>query len=161
MLHGVNPLSSVLLKVLDIDQPNGKWKSGRFRDIYINESGDEIIIYTRNGGGNREHYDEDIKEGDDCDCTGCTITYHLPKHPNYLKDEDDDFDCTYAYVTFSVPKEFSEIVKNFSTGESPMTVAQKFELTMKDMEKMSKEELRSDKRFSPIVAILDEIFEKK
>jgi hypothetical protein len=67
----------------------------------------EIHVYTRNGGGNRQHwsfsYENDA--GEACECPGCIIEHRLPKHPNYLSDHDDDFDCTYATIHFSVPEE--------------------------------------------------------
>lgn len=114
LLHGENPLAGMLVGILGIDQPDGKWRSGRFRDIHVRfEEGrpPEIVLYTRNGGGNREHYNDEKEAGPDCDCTGCTMTYHIPKHPNYLRDEDDDFDCTYASVFYSVPAEHESLVK--------------------------------------------------
>ena len=82
---------------------------GRYRDSWI-EKGDDgnprLAVYTRNGGGNRLHYGE-MNEGN-CDCTGCIITYRLPKHELYLSDEDDDFDHTYCTVYFRIPKELEE-----------------------------------------------------
>ena len=148
LLHGVNPISPILLAVLKIDQsmkdapkypkneqgedwypyddgliPAGEkyikeciekkyWQSGRFRDIYLNKNGTKIILYTRNGGGNRESY--------------FYIFDILKKHPNYLKDYDDDFDCTYAYIEFSVPKKAKELCKELSTGKNPETIQEKF-----------------------------------
>lgn len=150
LLHGRNPLSAIFLKVLDIDQPEGKWHSGRFRDIYVNEDGTQIILYTRNGGGNRGHWNDEKAEGPDCDCPGCTISYHLPQHPNYLSDKDDDFDSTYAYVNFSVPSEYAELVKSLSTGEKPETIREKFVKTMAEMKEMSAEQMEADPRFKPV-----------
>jgi len=134
-LFGMNVLSPLLLKILDIDQPDGKWSSGRFRDIYLNEDGTKIILYTRNGGGNREHWDfgySEYGEGDTCPCPGCIITYRLPDHPNYLRDYDDDFDSTYAYVEFSVPDEYREELKN-GAGK-PETVSEKFKRLIDDLD---------------------------
>lgn len=164
LLDGVNPLKDILLKILDIDQPNGKWKSGRFRGIYLNEDGTEIILYTRNGGGNREHWGfshADEKEGEECSCAGCVITYHLPKHPNYLRDYDDDFDSTYAYIVFSVPEEFQEFTKSLATGKKPEIISEKFQKTIAEMKKMKKEEINKDERFKPIVEILKKIVDPK
>lgn len=109
ILHGMNFLTPVLLAILDIDQKEGKWDSGRFRDIYLNEDGTEIILFTRNGGGNRESYFPD----------------EITKHPNYLKDFDDDFDCTYAYIVFSVPDHYKDLLKKLSTGEPPKNLKEK------------------------------------
>ena len=86
---------------------------GRYRSSWI-EIGDNgqprIAIYTRNGGRNREHYNDEKETGDDCHCTGCTITYDLPKHPLYLFDADDDFDFTYATIYFSVPENLKKLL---------------------------------------------------
>lgn len=143
MLHGRNPLTSVLLEWLDIDQPDGKYDSGRFRDIYLNEDGTKIILYTRNGGGNRDEYQ--------------SLIDHLATHPNYLSDYDDDFDCTYAYIEFYIPKEFEKIAKAMATGEKPKTVHEKFVETMNEMKDLTPEQLRADPRFKSTVEILDKI----
>jgi len=161
MLHGRNPFSSIFLRILDIDQENGNWFSGRIRDIHLNKEADKIILYTRNGGGNREHWDDEDEEGENCTCTGCIITYNLPKHPNYISDYDDDFDNTYAYVEFSVPEEHKVLVKEFMTGEDPKTVHQKFMDTMEEMEKMNEEDLENDERFKPILNIFKNITRDK
>jgi hypothetical protein len=73
-LFGVNPLSGVLLGML-----GGKPSDvGRFRDTYVTEQDGQpvIAVYTRNGGGNRDHYDDESESGPECSCTGCTM-----KHP--------------------------------------------------------------------------------
>lgn len=130
MLFGTNEIASTLLFILDLDQLDKKWDSGRFRDIYLNEDETRIILYTRNGGGNRRHWDlthSKYKEGPDCPCPGCIITYKLKKHPNYIKDYDDDFDSTYAYVEFGVPKQFREIAESLATRKKPESIREKFD----------------------------------
>lgn len=129
MLFGTNSAAPFLLSILDLDQPNGNWNVGRFRDAYLNEDGSEVIVYTRNGGGNRDCWNWEGGENellDDCRCPGCCINFHLPKHPNYLTDQDDDFDCTYAYIHFSVPHKYKEICQGIATGEAPITIHEKF-----------------------------------
>lgn len=91
MMFGTNPMSDILLATLGLKRDD----VGRFRDTYLADG--KIAIYTRNGGGNRETYQEVIDE--------------LAKHPCYLSDEDDDFDCTYATIYFSYPAEFAEQLK--------------------------------------------------
>ncbi|QKF94880.1 hypothetical protein QKU48_gp1422 [Fadolivirus algeromassiliense] len=127
MLFGRNPNSDRLMEMLELDTT---YPIGRFRDIYLNRDGTKIILYTRNGGGNREHYDSDTEEGNECDCTGCIMTHHIPKHPNYIKDEDDDYDCTYAYVKYSVPEQYKEECKRMATGEKQLNVGEKFEVVI-------------------------------
>lgn len=143
MLHGVNPISPILLAILGIDQKGSIYSSGRFRDIHLDEKGEKIILYTRNGGGNREEYQPLIDV--------------LATHPNYLTDYDDDFDCTYAYIEFSVPEKAKEFVKSIMTGEKPKTIHEKFAETIKNMEGMTKEQFEQDERFKPITEIFNKI----
>lgn len=119
-LFGKNKDSDLLLKIIGIDQPDGKYQSGRFRDIYLNADGSKIILYTRNGGGNRDEYQPLIDI--------------LATHPNYLKDYDDDFDSTYAYIEFSVPEEFREEVKSLATGKDPEKIGDAFQRLTKDID---------------------------
>ena len=103
LVFGKNPSSDDILAAL------GNPDVGRFRDAWVEKAEDgslRIAVYTRNGGGNREHWDftyPDATEGETCGCPGCIIQYHLPKHPLYLFDQDDDFDCTYATIYFRLP----------------------------------------------------------
>lgn len=89
MLHGVNPLSDIILASLGLTSGD----FGRFRDVYMDqdESGnDRIRVHTRCGGGNRESYEDVIDT--------------MRGHKHFLFDEDDDFDCTYCDFVFSVPE---------------------------------------------------------
>ena len=111
IVFGENPLGEVLLAVLGLNTQS----VGRYRDAFV--SNGEIVVYTRNGGGNRECYlDEDNPtQESDCGrdgCYSCAITHRLPKHPNYLRDQDDTFDSTYATVYFSIPEKVVELIKN-------------------------------------------------
>jgi len=138
LLFGVNEIAPLLLFILDIDQPDEKWQSGRFRDIHVNKDGTRIILYTRNGGGNRDHWDfsySKYKKGENCPCPGCIISYKLPKHPNYIRDHDDGFDSTYAYVEFNVPDQFKDICKGLATGEEPKNVHEKFSKYIEEFKK--------------------------
>ena len=98
--------------------------SGRFRDIYLNEDGTKILLYTRNGGGNREEYRY--------------VFEILKTHPNYLADNDDDFDCTYVTIEFSVPKEYQEDLKKLANGQKPETVSDKFHRLFADLDAKKK-----------------------
>ena len=53
----------------------------------------------------------------DCACPGCTIEYRLPKHPNYIRDEDDEFDSTYATIYFSFPERYKEWLELCEAGK--------------------------------------------
>ena len=76
-------------------------ETGRFRDCFV--ANGEIAVYTRNGGGNREYFQETIDK--------------LSKHPCYIRDEDDEFDSTYATIYFSFPEEFSDVLNKIDNGE--------------------------------------------
>ena len=103
MLFGVNPASGFLLGALELETE--KYPTGRFRDIYFEKNedgiGGKVILYTRNGGGNREDYEH--------------VFEALEKHPLYLNDYDDDFDCTYAYIEFTAPESVVEFFEDVET----------------------------------------------
>jgi hypothetical protein len=95
VLFGVNKFNRILLKILGLTRED----CGRFRDCYLQDN--KIIIYTRNGGGNRKDFQD--------------VFNKLSKHKNYITNYDDDFDCTYAYIEFSIPEEYGEDLKNIES----------------------------------------------
>ena len=127
---GKNSEANILLAILGIDQPGGKWSSGRFRDISLNADGTRILLYTRNGASNRECWSDvtDAYKSEDgvCHCPGCVISSELPRHPNYVTDYDDTFDHTYATIEFSVPADYAEVCAAMSTGEDPPSIGERF-----------------------------------
>ena len=109
MLFGENALAEDLLKMLELTKEN----CGRYRDCYLDEKGEKIIVYTRNGGGNREAYGYVFDE--------------LSENPNYICDYDDDFDCTYASIEFKVPDKYIEFTKRLvKDGADTTTGSEKF-----------------------------------
>lgn len=119
MLFGSNQYADVLLEILKLTRS----QVGRFRDAWASEDGKEIYIYTRNGGGNRDHWESSgAEDGPECNCPGCIITHQLPQHPHYAGDKDDGFDCTYATIHFHTPPGFVNIVaaiQDQSPGVNP------------------------------------------
>ena len=101
LLFGVNPDSDELLSVL------GKSKNdfGRFRNVYMSDG--YIVVHTRNGGGNRESYEDVFEE--------------MQAHPWYSHNEDDDFDCTYANIYFKVPDDEQILIalRGLDQGQDP------------------------------------------
>ena len=102
MLFGTNPDSDRLLEFL------GKSREdfGRFRDVYMEDG--FIVVHTRNGGGNREDYEDVFEE--------------MSTHPWYSHDADDDFDCTYANIYFKVPDDANKTLlalHTFNEGRAP------------------------------------------
>ena len=132
-LFGRNPSSRLLLAMLDLAEGD----VGRFRDCYLEraETGVlSIIVYTRNGGGNREDYE--------------AVTEALQAHPQYLWDTDDDFDETYASYVFSVPEKFKETAEELAKlgaepSESPM---ERFQSLLEKMQSGTSESDPSVKR---------------
>lgn len=143
LLFGQNPQASLLLSMLGIDN---KRKNIRIRDCYLDGDGEHILLYTRNGGGNRQHYgdaqndgSEPQPEGQECSCYGCCIKYDLSNHPNYIKDQDEEADITYACVWFRVPEDFLDITRNMADGKDPETIGEKFKEAFKKLESGDKE----------------------
>jgi hypothetical protein len=139
LLHGVDNIAPLLLRALGLDQPDGKWPTGRFRDIHLNADGTRIILLTRNGGGNRNHWEGEAEEGPDCRCPGCVIKYVLPEHPMYERDYDDDFDSTYAYVEFKVPEEYATMMAQLATGKVPLSIKELLDATLAEWKAGKKE----------------------
>lgn len=111
-VFGANPDADKLLEVL------GKTKAdfGRFRDVFIED--DCIVVHTRNGGGNRDDYQDVFEE--------------MSNHPWYVQDADDDFDCTYANIYFRIPLDESSNVEinSLNAGQVP---AKKWEALFKSL----------------------------
>lgn len=125
-LFGQNPLSGILLYMAGIRFA----EIPRFRDCYMD--GDDIVVYTRTGGGNDECYceDDEGKHGDGC---YWLMNRELEKKPNFKAMQYDDFDSTYAYFRFSPLAEhsdtFAELTKIMG-GDKPATVSEKFKALM-------------------------------
>ena len=136
MLFGQNIMSDFILATIGLTQQD----VGRFRDCFIEKAGNGdfvIAVYTRNGGGNREHWNNSYKEyveGENCPCPGCIIEYKLPKHPLYIKDRDDDFDHTYATIYFKLPKEYEKELIQWVIADKK-TASNKFLNLIESLEK--------------------------
>lgn len=112
MLFGEGNDADFLLKLLGKDRGD----FGRFRAVYVTE--DHIVVHTRNGGGNRDDYEDVFDEMSD--------------HPLYSHDADDSFDCTYADIYFKHPAEYSELLKEMAVGT--VTPAEKWKLLFESLE---------------------------
>lgn len=86
MLMGFNPACVLIMPMLSRKQE----EYPRFRDCFVTEE-NNIAIYTRVGGGNR-----DCGYGEE----------ELYKDENFLTTYDDDYDCTYATYEFKVPEKW-------------------------------------------------------
>ena len=97
-LFGVNKMAPMLAAFVGVDMN----EIPRFRDAWLSEDGETVVIYTRTGGGNRESYEP---END-----------NLASKEAYAFDRDDDFDCTYAEFHFRVPEKFLVITKEMASA---------------------------------------------
>ena len=97
MMFGFNPACILLMPMLGRREN----EYPRFRDCYLSDDKEHIVIYTRVGGNNR-----DCGFGEDA----------LYDDPNFYRTYDDDYDTTYASYEFNVPekwrKDFDFIVNN-------------------------------------------------
>ena len=75
----------------------------RFRDCWLSDDEEHIVIYTRVGGGNRSD-PEDSDYDPDWDY-GESKLYDMPE---FVKTWDDAYDSTYGYYEFSVPERWRE-----------------------------------------------------
>lgn len=97
MINGVNPATFFILPMLGEKHPDNY---PRFRDCFVDNN--EIHVYTRVGGGNRN-----CGFGEE----------ELQQHPNYLRDFDDEYDSTYATYVFSIPDEFKNDFDLITSGK--------------------------------------------
>lgn len=160
MLFGKSKFTVFLKQVLDLDTENG-YDTGRFRDIFVKEEGKKIVLYTRNGGGNRDCYCGDYRPRcDGVHDSGCLaeVIKALQTHPEYITDYDDDGDCTYAYFEFKTPEKYKNLVHLvYSLQGAPQTVTEKFSEVIKEMKTKTASELEADPRFTDACKIVKKI----
>lgn len=59
----------------------------------------------------------DAPDSEECHCIGCTMRFHIPKHPMYEKDVDDDYDNTYATIYYKIPEQWKGFLAEMNTGD--------------------------------------------
>ena len=98
ILNGYNPCCLLVMPMLGRKQD----EYPRFRDCFISEDEERIVIFTRVGGGNRNcGYGEE----------------ELYNSPYFVKTYDDDYDPTYGYYEFNVPNEWKDDFKKIVDGK--------------------------------------------
>lgn len=140
-LFGFNENSDTLLSFLELSQED----FGRFRDCYFSKDGQNIIVYTRCGGGNREDYQD--------------VFNKMKQHPNYIKDYDDDFDETYASIEFSIPDKYKEQCTELFKNADTNTGAEKFQALFQDMETDIDKVMLNNERVRNVTMNLQSLFE--
>lgn len=129
MVNGFNPACILLMPMLGRKQD----EYPRFRDCFLSEDDERIVICTRVGGGNRgQGYNEE----------------ELYKDPNFVTTYDDGCDNTYGYYEFNPPERWKEDFDNIISG---------------DLEEVSDEYVQYVKEFYPKLAeegVIDSIFRR-
>ena len=100
LVKGVNPATFLILPML------GKHPEDypRFRDCFVSDDEERIVVLTRVGGGNRnEGFGEE----------------ELYASPYFVETYDAEWDSTYGYYEFNVPDEWKEDFKNIIKGGKP------------------------------------------
>lgn len=106
MLFGWNPACVFVAPMLTDENPQKFFP--RFRDCFIGDNDDTIVIYTRVGGGNRsDGPDDEWGYGE----------HKLYDMPTFIRTWDDDYDSTYGYYEFGVPDEWREDFEHVKNGE--------------------------------------------
>lgn len=145
MLHGTNPFAQIWMTMLGIEPG----QVGRFRDCYLTKEEDgkyRIHVYTRNGGGNREQYQEVIDA--------------LAKHPEYVRDFDDDFDCTYATIVFNFPEKYVDLVPELEKMAETRTPRQKWDEMLTKLQNLKPGETPDDPHLKKVLEAGRELFSK-
>ena len=113
MLHGVNPLTRVLLSIIGLPIES----IPRFRDVYVDHPAKRIVVHTRTGGGNRPYYEseercrsEDPEYFEGEDPPDGPWNQDMRENEHYDYDADDSFDSTYANFYFRIPEDYREQV---------------------------------------------------
>ena len=97
MINGFNPACVLIMPMLGRKQD----EYPRFRDCFVTEE-NNIAIYTRVGGGNRNcGYGEE----------------ELYKDENFLTTYDDEYDSTYATYEFKVPEKWKDDFSKILCGD--------------------------------------------
>jgi hypothetical protein len=128
----------------------------RFRDCYFN--GEQIIVYTRTGGGNRDFYDapnDDNKDG--------PWNSDLQGHEFYLSDEDDDYDSTYALFKFAVPPKFSPLIDKLKSMAQRETQAERWEAVLERLSSSNQDDplvKRVTEAMTPVFDAIQQSIEK-
>lgn len=98
MLNGFNPACLFFMPMLGRKQD----EYPRFRDCFLSEDDERIVIFTRVGGNNRN-----CGFGEE----------ELYNDPNFVKTYDDEEDNTYGYYEFNVPEKWKEDFKKIINGD--------------------------------------------
>lgn len=92
MIFGMNSQTPLLLATVGLREH----EIDRFRDVSV--SGNQINVYSRTGGGNREDYPNTA----------------MRKLDGWVNSYDDDYDSTYCTDEIKIPEQYLQDVENLS-----------------------------------------------
>jgi hypothetical protein len=114
IINGEDPNADDYYDLLDLYN----YEVGRYRNMYLSDDKKQLVLLTRNGGGNREEYEY--------------VFESLESHPNYQYDSDCDWDETYCEYFFSIPKEKIESKEEESKSKMEEIVEKMESTTIED-----------------------------
>jgi len=133
----MNPAAADIFSILGI----GVEDFGRSRDIYLNEQGTKIFVFTRNGHEDYDYIEEDLK-----------------KHSHYVRSWRDDFDNTYRTYEFNVPEEHLGVALGLAEVTDTVPPMDRFKKLISDLKSGKKNE-QVDRAMEVGKAILGQIDE--
>lgn len=161
MLFGVSPIAADAVHAAGLRRRD----LGRYRDAWFDrDSAGEpvVVVHTRNGGGNREHWDWEGSgyteaAGPSCRCPGCVVTFAKARFPTFLSDTDDGFDSTYANMVFSVLPEWRDRALALLQVHLPLNTQERWKEAIEAMKRGDPEIMEKCK---PLVAQLTEAIKR-
>lgn len=113
-LFGENPDATILLGMLSLTRSS----FGRYRDCFLNQSGNTITVITRIGGANISDYRD--------------VYAQMKEHPQYSHAISDNIDNTYLYFVFNVPEKYKFTASKMIPKEDWLPVGKRFEKEIKE-----------------------------
>jgi hypothetical protein len=116
LMHGTNPFAALLVRLVGFTSPVEQIP--RLRDCYV-DADDNIVVFTRTGGGNRADYEEENRR--------------LTLMPGYLRTEDWATDTTYAKWVYQPQERHRDMVRQLGDAGARSDPTEKFEALMADL----------------------------
>ena len=82
-----------------------RWHFPRYRRIFLDSDGSNVLILALAGGENRPQFEE--------------FWNAVRRFPQYTRDYDDSSDSNFAWIVFAVPEDKLVVTRALATGEAP------------------------------------------